>query len=95
MKRYVLTKPAAQDIAEIKTYLVAEAGVLVALRVSRDLRAAMEFLGDSPAAGHYRQDLTDQPVKFWSVFSYLIIYDPEKRPIEVIRVLHGARDIEE
>jgi plasmid stabilization system protein ParE len=54
----------------------------------------MEFLGGSPEAGHFREDLTDKPVKFWPVFSYLIVYDPERRPIEVLRVLHGARDLE-
>jgi len=53
--------------------------------------------GDSPrtpAIGHTRQDLTDRPVKFWSVYSYLIVYDSESRPLTVVAVLHGARDVE-
>lgn len=33
------------------------------------------------------------PVKFWPVFSYLVIYKPDARPLEVLRVLHAARDV--
>ena len=47
-----------------------------------------------PAMGHTREDLTQQPVKFWSVYSYLVVYDPASSPLTVIAVLHGARDIE-
>ena len=36
-----------------------------------------------------------RPVKFWPVYSYLIVYDPETKPVQVIRVLHGMRDVEE
>ena len=58
-----------------------------------ELREAFRFLAANPEAGHRRPDLTDAPVKFWTVFSYLIVYDPAKRPTEVLNVLHGARDI--
>jgi len=34
-------------------------------------------------------------VRFWPVFSYLIVYDPLKKPVEIVRVLHGKRDVEE
>ena len=43
--------------------------------------------------GHGREDLTDQPVLFWPVGAYSIIYRPETMPLEVVRVLHGSRDI--
>ncbi len=51
------------------------------------------FLGNTPGAGHLREDLTDEPVKFWSVFSYLIIYDPIAQPIEIARIVHGSREV--
>ena len=54
----------------------------------------MEFLSGRPDAGHSRRDLTSEPVKFWQVFSYLIIYDPIARPIHILRILHTSRDIE-
>jgi toxin ParE1/3/4 len=32
-------------------------------------------------------------MKFWPVFSYLIIYDPGHQPIGVARLLDGGQDI--
>lgn len=43
--------------------------------------------------GHLREDLTDEKVKFWPVFSYLIVYDPMTRPIGIARVLHASQDV--
>ena len=40
-----------------------------------------------------REDLTDDPVKFWPVFCYLMIYDPATQPIGVARPLDGGQDI--
>ncbi len=56
---------------------------------------AFEELAAMPGMGHTREDLTARPVKFWSVYSYLVVYDPESSPLTVIAVLHGARDIEQ
>ena len=56
---------------------------------------ALKLLGKQPGVGHVREDLTGRPVKFWPVYSYLIVYDPETEPIQILRVLHGMRDVEE
>ena len=93
MKLYVLSPEAERDLDRVKDYLLQTASVRVARYVLRELRAGMRFLGQNPGAGHVREDLTDDAVKFWPVFSYLIVYDPEKRPVEIVRVLHGALDI--
>jgi antitoxin ParD1/3/4/toxin ParE1/3/4 len=37
--------------------------------------------------------LTDKPVKFWPVFSYLVLYDPAQRPIDIVRIVHTGRDL--
>ena len=44
--------------------------------------------------GHTRADLTARGLKFWSVYSYLVVYDPASTPLTVVAVLHGARDVE-
>jgi|SRR6266849_1042159 len=95
MKRFVLTKPAERDLDAVKNYLVERAGPTIARRVLRDLRKALDLLGSQPGAGHVREDLTSRPVKFWPVYSYLIVYDPKTKPIQIVRVLHGSRNIEE
>ncbi|HZS89863.1 MAG TPA: type II toxin-antitoxin system RelE/ParE family toxin [Chloroflexota bacterium] len=93
MKRYIISPEAEQDLDDIKEYLVRAGGIRVARRVLKEIKNAMQFLVREPEAGHRREDLADAPVKFWPVFAYLIVYDPAKRPIEIVRVLHGARDV--
>lgn len=93
MRRYLLTDEARQDIADIRNYLKREAGPDVAQSTLRKIRDAFTFLGSTPGAGHLREDLTSEPVKFWPVFSYLIVYNPTARPIEIHRVIHGSREV--
>ena len=33
--------------------------------------------------GHLRQDLADEPLRFWAVYSYLIIYREDSDPLEM------------
>lgn len=93
MKRYVLSPEAEEDLDTIKFYLLENAGIDVARYVLTALRSGMQFLANTPGAGHRRADLTDHDVLFWSVFSYLIVYNPRPRPIEVVHVFHARRDV--
>jgi plasmid stabilization system protein ParE len=93
MPRYVLTDSAQDDVREIIEYIRARSPQAAA-RIRAELRSAMQRLAAFPNIGHLRVDLTDEPLRFWSVYSYLIVYRPEQRPLEVIAVLHGARDVE-
>ncbi len=92
--RYILSPEARQDIEQIRDYYVEEAGVQVARHVLGQITKALRFLAETPGAGHRREDLTDEDVRFWSVLSYLIAYDPAMRPIGIARVLHAGRDLE-
>jgi plasmid stabilization system protein ParE len=51
-------------------------------------------LGGMPGMGHYREELLDRRHKFWSTWSHLIVYRWEITPIQVIAVIHGARDLD-
>jgi toxin ParE1/3/4 len=95
MKRFVLTGPAERDVDQIKRYLIEQAGSAITRGVIRDLRSAFHPVGKAPSVGHVREDLTSRPVKFWPIYSYLIVYDPETKPVQIMRVLHGMRDIED
>jgi toxin ParE1/3/4 len=94
MKTFLLTRLAERDLDQIKDYLVLKVGPRVASRVLKDLRSALQLLGREPRIGHTRDDLIDRSVLFWPVYSYMIDYDPAAKPIQVLRVLHGARDVE-
>lgn len=92
MSRFVLTKAARADLDEIFEH-IARDNPNAASRVLEKLREAMQMLARSPKIGHYRRDLASEPVRFWSVYSYLVIYRAETRPLEVVRVLHASRDV--
>ncbi len=89
---FVLSPEALNDVDEIWLY-IADDDVVAADRNELALYSAMTLLAERPGIGHSRPDLTDQPVKFWPVDAYLIIYADVKPPVQIVRVLHGARDI--
>jgi antitoxin ParD1/3/4 len=65
-------------------------------RVEEAVYRACDFLADSPLVGRIRKELTPLPVRFWVVqpyLNYIIVYDPEKEPLQIIRILHSARDL--
>jgi antitoxin ParD1/3/4/toxin ParE1/3/4 len=91
--RYILSPESKDDLREIRDYLVSQGGRRLARYVLQEITAAFRLLASHPEAGHFRTDLTPLPVKFWPVFSYLIVYDPAARPLAIVRVLHGRQDL--
>jgi plasmid stabilization system protein ParE len=71
--RYTLSPEAKEDLREIRDYLAVEGGRRLARYVLQEISQAFKLLAAHPDAGHLRQDLTSLPVKFWPVFSYLIV----------------------
>ncbi len=92
--RYVLAPEAALDLVQIWRYIKKESSVEMANRVETVIREKMAFLAQMPGAGHQRKNLTDHDVRFFSVYSYLIVYRAEK-PLQVVSILHGRRDVEQ
>lgn len=92
MGRYVLTAAARADLSEIAAF-IRDDSPDAARRVVQSLQSAMGKLAERPGMGHVREDLAQTSLRFWPVYSYLIIYRPESRPIQILRVLHAARDV--
>ena len=92
MTGFVLGVDADLDLDGIWEYIAAD-NVDAADRWVGKLFDAFEALARAPGMGHKREDLTDYPVLFWPVGSYLIIYRAEHRPIEIVAVAQGSRDI--
>lgn len=90
--RLVLSPEAAADLREIVEF-IAEENPAAARRHLAKLRAEMDRLVASPGIGHRREDLTSGPVLFWPVGRYLVLYRDTGQAVEVVRVLHGARDV--
>jgi plasmid stabilization system protein ParE len=92
MKEYVLSAGAELDLDEIWEY-IAQDNIDAADRWVGKLFDAFVAQARTPGAGHRREDLTEYPVLFWPVGTYLILYRVQKRFIEVVAVTQGARDV--
>lgn len=92
MSQFVLTPAARADVEEIHDFIFLESPSAAA-RVRVALRDAMRRLAAHPHLGHLRQDLADEPLRFWQVYSYLVIYRPDTEPLQVVRVLRASRDV--
>ncbi len=95
MNSYQFTPQAVDDLFGIWSYIASD-DLDAANRVEEAIHVACAFLADTPLAGRVREDLTALPLRFWLVQpyrNYWIVYDPEKKPLRIIRIVHAARDI--
>ena len=95
MIAYQLTSLAVEDLFEIWSY-IARDNPEAANAVEEAIYRACALLAHAPLAGRLRPDLTYLPLRFWFVQpyrNYVIVYDPVTKPLQIIRVLHGARNI--
>lgn len=89
---YVLEPEALRNIRDIVEY-IEKSSPQGAWTVLHAIREALDRLGEFPHIGHKRADLTDRPLRFYNVFRYQIIYDPDAEPIRIYRIVHGAQDV--
>ena len=92
MSGYILSVDTDFDLDEIWEYIAAD-NIDAADHWIEKLFDAFEALGQAPGLGHRRDDLTSYPVLFWPVGAYLIIYHAERRPVEIVAVIQGSRDV--
>jgi len=90
---YVLGSDAVLDLEDIWDYIASDS-IDAADRWIAKLLDAFEDIARMPSIGHRREDLTDYPVRFWTVGAYLIVYHarPSQR-VEIVAVTQGSRDI--
>ena len=92
MPGYRVTPEAIADIQDIWSY-IAKSSTSAANRVEDEIFAAFSMLGADAAVGHYRLDLADKLVRFWTIYSYVIAYLADRDPIRTLAVFHGRRDL--
>jgi plasmid stabilization system protein ParE len=93
MSDYDLSPEAREEIREIWDFISRDNEEAADRWILR-LLEAFDLLARNSHIGHTRKDLTDQPVLFWPVENYLIIYKPlADDTVEILAVTQGARDI--
>lgn len=90
-KLYSLSLKSQFDLQDIWRY-IAQDNPLAADRVEAELYTEFERLACNPNIGHWREDITKKKVRFWSLYSYQIIYDPSSESLNILRILSGYRD---
>ena len=99
MARVIKRAPAKLDLIDHFVFLGENASVEVAKRFIQSANTAFEELAQMPEMGAARTFRNPRfaSVRMWPVRGFerfLIFYRPLKDGIEVLRVVHGARDIE-
>lgn len=87
--------PAARrDLREALDWIARENEAAAEALLQATLRGARRIV-ELPLLGRLRLDLLPPPYRFWRVaaFPYLIVYNAARRPPQVLRVLHMARDL--
>jgi plasmid stabilization system protein ParE len=92
MSNYILSPLARQDLNDIWDY-IAQDDFDAADRIINEIHDAILLMSSMPGIGHLREDLTDEPLRFWPVRRYLIVYHTGAEPLEIVRVLSAYRDV--
>jgi toxin ParE1/3/4 len=82
---------AEEDLLEIWLY-VARDSVSAADRLIESIADKVELLPEHPEMGPRRPDL-GKGVRMVPVGSYLVLYKLGDRRVEIVRIVHGARDL--
>ena len=91
MARIVRLPLAKQDALSIWLYIGRD-NVAAAQRMLETIDSRLELLSRNPKLGRERPDIAPG-VRYLPVGKYLILYRPLADGIEVVRLVHGARDL--
>ena len=93
MPRVVRTPQANEDVLTIWEY-IADDNVEAADRLLRKIGDLFQYLAENPFMGHEHEEY-HPGLRSFPLGNYSIFYHPIKDGIEVYRVLHGARQLED
>jgi toxin ParE1/3/4 len=91
MNDFRLSAHAESDLAEIQLY-IAQDSPSAAKRLIDRLFKRFHFLGRFPEAGERQPHAGSGDLRTFSHGSYVIYYRIRVQNIEIVRVVHGARD---
>lgn len=92
---YLLTPRAIHDLDTIWNY-IAQENPAAADRVQGAIFEEFDGLARHPLLGSKRTEITLLPVRFWVVRrypTYVVVYRPETKPLQILTVLHAMRDM--
>jgi toxin ParE1/3/4 len=91
MSRIRITPLADRDLVEI-WYFIAQEDRVAADRLLDLLEGKYKLLADNPQMGPARPDIAKE-LRYHPVGNYLLLYRVVSDGIELVRIVHGARDL--
>jgi toxin ParE1/3/4 len=96
-KPVIASRQALLDIDDAVAHYLLEAGVDVAQRFVDAVETAFDLIARQPGIGspRYAHELQIPDLRSWGLraFPHVLVYLVRDDAVDVIRVLHGARDI--
>lgn len=91
-----LSPRARRDLIEAARW-IARDDPQAATALRNAIVVAARRIGEHSGSGRERPQVLDPPGRFLVLtgFPYVLVYDADRRPPLVLRVLHGARDLPE
>jgi toxin ParE1/3/4 len=96
MKAATLSPHAERDLLAA-TEWIAKDNPIAARAFRETVAMAARRLANYPESGVLRPELAGPPYRFAALsgFPFLIVYNSDRKPPLILRVLHGARDLPE
>ncbi len=92
MSGFLLSPAAREDLHDLWDY-IAKDSIPAADRFLKRIHRVIEKLVAIPTLGFVHEDLADETLRVWPIKSYLIIYRPDTRPLQIVRIVSGYRDL--
>lgn len=83
--RFRLTPEARADLREILLDIATDSPD-AAERLRPEFYQALQSLAQAPGPGHYHEELLDRRYRFWNIYSYVVCYVWQKKPIQIVAV---------
>lgn len=93
MARYSVSDQAEDDLFDIWLYISVQGSRDTAQRMNSRFQEHFRLLAEQPLMGRSRSEWAPD-LRSFPVGNYLVFYRPTDYGVEVVRVLHGSRDIE-
>ncbi|MGK7880208.1 MAG: type II toxin-antitoxin system RelE/ParE family toxin [Crocosphaera sp.] len=88
--RIVWLSLAVKDLREIRAYIAPESP-LAATKIANKIQKAVTSLGEMPKLGRVGRVFGTRELVI-SQTSYIVVYRVSQNRVEILRILHGARE---
>jgi toxin ParE1/3/4 len=91
MPGFILTAKAEEDLLDIWLYIATE-NPDAADHMLDSINVKFQLLAENPELGPARPDIAPE-LRYFPVGNYLILYRLAPKAIEIVRVVHGMRNL--